>query len=44
MRPDTLSQMMNVANVQSGSRIIVVDDTGGLILASALDRMGGKRL
>ncbi len=42
MRPDTQSQMLSMANVQSGSRIIVIDDTGGLILASALDRMGGK--
>ncbi|KAF8314352.1 Gcd10p-domain-containing protein [Cantharellus anzutake] len=42
MRPDTLSQIISMANVQSGSRIIIVDDTGGLILAAALDRMGGS--
>lgn len=41
MRPDALAQMVTLANVHPGRRFLVVDDTGGLILAAVLDRLGG---
>ena len=41
IRPDTLSQMLNLANVRPGGRYIVVEGVSGMIVAGALDRMGG---
>ncbi|KAJ1569913.1 tRNA (adenine(58)-N(1))-methyltransferase non-catalytic subunit trm6, partial [Nowakowskiella sp. JEL0078] len=41
IRIDTLSQMMCLANVRAGSKVLVVDDCSGIILASVLERMGG---
>ncbi|WVQ70752.1 hypothetical protein IAR50_000274 [Cryptococcus sp. DSM 104548] len=40
LRDDTLSQMLTMANVRPGGRYIVVDDTGGLVTAAVLERMG----
>ena len=40
IRPDTLSQMLNLANVRPGGRYIVVDDASGLLVSSVLDRIG----
>ena len=44
LRPDTLSQLLNHANVGPGGRYLVVDDASGLIVAAMLSRMGGKIL
>lgn len=41
VRADALAQMVTLANVHSGRRFIVVDDTGGLVLAAVLERLGG---
>ncbi|KAF9225523.1 Gcd10p-domain-containing protein [Gyrodon lividus] len=40
IRPDSLSQMLNLANVRPGGRYIVVDDASGLLVSAALDRVG----
>ncbi|KAG8891982.1 tRNA (adenine(58)-N(1))-methyltransferase non-catalytic subunit trm6, partial [Tulasnella sp. 403] len=42
IRSETLAQMMSFANIRPGSRILVVDDAGGLLVASCLDRLGGE--
>jgi tRNA (adenine-N(1)-)-methyltransferase non-catalytic subunit len=41
LRVDTLSQLLCLANVHANNKMLVVDDTQGLIVASVLDRMGG---
>ncbi|KAI8901068.1 Gcd10p family-domain-containing protein [Globomyces pollinis-pini] len=41
LRIDTLSQMLTLINVRSGSRLLVVDDTGGLIGTALLERTHG---
>ncbi|KAI8637393.1 Gcd10p family-domain-containing protein [Parasitella parasitica] len=41
MRIDTLSQLLSMANVRANSKLLVVDDTQGLIVSSCLERMGG---
>ncbi|ODN83027.1 hypothetical protein L202_01253 [Cryptococcus amylolentus CBS 6039] len=40
LRDDTLAQMLTMANIRPGGRYIVVDDTGGLVTAAILERMG----
>ncbi|RSH84275.1 tRNA (adenine(58)-N(1))-methyltransferase non-catalytic subunit trm6 [Apiotrichum porosum] len=40
LREDTLSQLLNLANIRPGGRYLVVDDTGGLVTAAIADRMG----
>lgn len=40
LREDTLSQLLVLANVRPGGRYLVVDDTGGLVTAGILERMG----
>ncbi|KAL4069857.1 Gcd10p family-domain-containing protein [Scleroderma yunnanense] len=40
IRVDTLSQMLNLANVRPGGRYIIVDEASGLIVAAVLDRLG----
>ncbi|KAM0788425.1 hypothetical protein ACM66B_001561 [Microbotryomycetes sp. NB124-2] len=42
IRPDTLSQIMTIANVRPGGRLLVVEDVHGLIVAAALERMAGQ--
>lgn len=42
LRIDTLSQMMSLANLRPGARFIIVDGTGGLVVAAALDRLAGN--
>jgi tRNA (adenine-N(1)-)-methyltransferase non-catalytic subunit len=42
LRPDTLANMLAMANVQPGSRLLVVENIGGLIVAAAVERMGGS--
>lgn len=41
IRKDTLSQLLNLANIKPGGRYLLCDDTGGLILSALLERMGG---
>lgn len=40
LREDTISQLLTASNVRPGGRYLVVDDTGGLIVAAVLERMG----
>ncbi|WVO17302.1 tRNA (adenine(58)-N(1))-methyltransferase non-catalytic subunit TRM6 [Cryptococcus depauperatus] len=40
LRDDTLSQLLTMANIRPGGRYLVVDDTGGLVTAAVLERMG----
>lgn len=40
MREDTMSQLLNLSNVRPDGRYLVVDDTGGLVTAAILDRIG----
>ncbi|KAI8342713.1 Gcd10p family-domain-containing protein [Chlamydoabsidia padenii] len=41
LRLDTLSQLLNKANVRAHSKLLIVDDTQGLLVAAAAERMGG---
>jgi tRNA (adenine-N(1)-)-methyltransferase non-catalytic subunit len=41
LRIDTLSQLLSMANIHSNSKVLVVDDTQGMIVTSILERMGG---
>ncbi|ORX52833.1 Gcd10p-domain-containing protein [Hesseltinella vesiculosa] len=41
LRVDTLSQLLSKANVRAHSKLLIVDDTQGLIVAAAAERMGG---
>lgn len=41
LRIDTLSQMMTFANIHSESRVMVLDDACGLVLAAVMERMHG---
>ncbi|KAG0048284.1 tRNA (adenine(58)-N(1))-methyltransferase non-catalytic subunit trm6 [Gryganskiella cystojenkinii] len=42
MRMDTLSQLLSYANVHSGCKLLVVDDTQGMVVSALAERMGGK--
>ncbi|BGP14425.1 tRNA (adenine(58)-N(1))-methyltransferase non-catalytic subunit trm6 [Rhodosporidiobolus nylandii] len=42
LRPDTLANMLAMANVRPGSRLLVVENIGGLIVAAAVERMAGQ--
>ncbi|OCF43283.1 tRNA (adenine-N(1)-)-methyltransferase non-catalytic subunit TRM6 [Kwoniella heveanensis CBS 569] len=42
LRADTHAQLLNMANIRPGSRYLVVDDTGGLVTASIIERMGAE--
>jgi len=41
LRADTLSQMMNMANIKPGGRFIAVDDASGMLVSGILERLGG---
>lgn len=41
LRPDTVSQILCHANVRPGWRGIVIDEVGGLLTGSILDKLGG---
>ncbi|KAI6650685.1 tRNA (adenine(58)-N(1))-methyltransferase non-catalytic subunit TRM6 isoform X1 [Oopsacas minuta] len=41
LRIDTLSLLLSLANVRYGSRLLVVDNFGGLVIGAVLERMGG---
>ncbi|KAA1468108.1 Gcd10p-domain-containing protein [Dentipellis sp. KUC8613] len=42
LRIDTLSQMMNLANIRPGGRYLAVDDASGLVVSAILERLGGS--
>ncbi|KAG8945308.1 tRNA (adenine(58)-N(1))-methyltransferase non-catalytic subunit trm6 [Tulasnella sp. 408] len=42
IRADSLGQMMSFANIHPGARVLVVDDTGGLLVSAVLERLGGE--
>lgn len=44
MRSDTLAQILTFANVRSGSRILCVDECGGVLVHAILERTGGTEL
>ncbi|KAH9947122.1 Gcd10p-domain-containing protein [Amylocystis lapponica] len=41
IRPDTLSQMLNLANIKPGGRYLAVDDASGVVVSGILERLGG---
>lgn len=41
IRPDALSQMLNLANIRPGGKYLAVDDASGVIVAGILERLGG---
>lgn len=42
IRVDTLSQMVNMANIRPGGRYLAVDDASGMVVSAILERLGGK--
>lgn len=42
IRIDTLSQMLNMANIRPGGRYIAVDDASGMVVSGILERLGGQ--
>ncbi|KAK2856460.1 hypothetical protein Q5P01_005195 [Channa striata] len=41
LRYDTLAQMLTLANIHAGSKILVFDTCAGLVLGAVMERMGG---
>lgn len=41
LRRDTLSQLLNLSNIRPGGCYLVIDDVGGLLIGSILERLGG---
>ena len=41
IRPDSLAQILNLANVRPGGRYLAVDDASGVVVSAILDRLGG---
>ncbi|CAG8433899.1 12132_t:CDS:10 [Ambispora gerdemannii] len=41
MRIDTLSQILSLTNVHANIKILVVDDTQGLVISGVMERLGG---
>ncbi|RGB33366.1 Gcd10p family-domain-containing protein [Rhizophagus diaphanus] len=41
MRIDTLSQILSLANVRAYTKMLVVDDTQGLVITGVMERLGG---
>ncbi|KAH9849238.1 Gcd10p-domain-containing protein [Lenzites betulinus] len=42
IRPDSLAQIVNLANIRPGGRYIAVDDASGVVVSAILDRLGGQ--
>jgi len=42
LRVDSLSQVLNLANIRPGGKYLAVDDASGLLVAGILERLGGK--
>ncbi|CAG01490.1 unnamed protein product, partial [Tetraodon nigroviridis] len=41
LRHDTLAQMLTLANVHAGSKVLVFETCSGLVLGAVMERMGG---
>ena len=41
LRYDTLAQMLTLANIHAGSKILVFETCAGLVLGAIMERMGG---
>lgn len=41
LRYDTLAQMLTLANIHAGSKVLVFDTCAGLVLGAVMERMGG---
>jgi tRNA (adenine-N(1)-)-methyltransferase non-catalytic subunit len=41
MRIDTLSQILSLGNVRAYTKMLVVDDTQGLVITGVMERLGG---
>ncbi|KAF9111863.1 tRNA (adenine(58)-N(1))-methyltransferase non-catalytic subunit trm6 [Mortierella sp. AM989] len=41
IRMDTLSQLLSYSNVHAGCKLLVVDDTQGMVVSALAERMGG---
>nr|XP_033794158.1 tRNA (adenine(58)-N(1))-methyltransferase non-catalytic subunit TRM6 [Geotrypetes seraphini] len=41
LRYDTLAQMLTLANIHAGSKVIVMETCAGLVLGAVMERMGG---
>ncbi len=44
IRPDSLAQILNLANVRPGGRYLAVDDASGVLVSGILDRLGGESI
>ncbi|QRV94729.1 tRNA (adenine(58)-N(1))-methyltransferase non-catalytic subunit TRM6 [Ceratobasidium sp. AG-Ba] len=42
LRPHSLGQLLNTANVQPGARMLVCDNVSGILVAGVLERLGGS--
>ncbi|KAI0046621.1 Gcd10p-domain-containing protein [Auriscalpium vulgare] len=42
LRIDSLSQMLNLANIQPHGRYLAVDDASGMVVSAILERLGGN--
>ncbi|MEQ2178544.1 tRNA (adenine(58)-N(1))-methyltransferase non-catalytic subunit TRM6 [Goodea atripinnis] len=42
LRYDTLAQMLTLANVHAGSKVLVFETCAGLVLGAIMERMGGR--
>ncbi|KAF9343484.1 tRNA (adenine(58)-N(1))-methyltransferase non-catalytic subunit trm6 [Mortierella sp. AD094] len=42
IRMDTLSQLLSYSNVHAGCKLLVVDDTQGMVVSALAERMGGR--
>lgn len=41
LRIDTLSQVITMANVRAGNKMVVMETCQGLLIGATLERMGG---
>lgn len=41
LRHDTLAQMLTLANIHAGSKVLVFETCSGLVLGAVMERMGG---
>lgn len=44
LRYDTLAQMLTLANIHAGSKVLVFETCAGLVLGAVMERMGGMLL
>lgn len=44
LRYDTLAQMLTLANIHAGSKVLVFETCAGLVLGAVMERMGGTSI